>query len=228
MIQQQKSKCERCGTCCSKGGPALHLVDKQLLDHNLLMPEHLVTIRKGEPVFSLSGETPETAEAEIIKIKGKPGTWLCIFFEEHEAKCSIYPYRPLECTLLKCWDTLALEEVAGQDLLSRFDIIAPDNPAISFIRNHEKQFSLARLAQLLSAAEKPHTKLQALADLNELINRELALRKNVCRQLECSVDLELFYFGRPLFLILEQYGFKIHENNGIIHVSDNSLKCKSN
>ena len=74
-----KNKCERCGTCCLKGGPALHIEDQKLLLQNCIDRESLITIRKGEPVFSLEQKRPEWIKTELIKLKGKHGEWSCIF-----------------------------------------------------------------------------------------------------------------------------------------------------
>lgn len=210
--------CERCGTCCIKGGPALHYADKKLLLDELLKPDQLVTVRKGEPALFPAAEKPQPALSEFLKIKGKPASWTCIFFEEHEARCLFYEHRPLECSLLKCWDTSDLEKVAGCDLLNRFDIIKPDDPVLAFIKTHEKECSLTLLPQLLAQAEELRSQQQALADLQDLANRDLAVRAQACRKLNCDLDLELFFFGRPVFLILEQCGFTIYERNGLIHL----------
>ena len=40
--------CQRCGTCCQKGGPALHQVDKELVDEGHLPASCLYTLRCGE------------------------------------------------------------------------------------------------------------------------------------------------------------------------------------
>jgi hypothetical protein len=56
-----------------KGGPALHIEDKQLLLKKSLDRESLITVRRGEPVFSLEENRPEWATTEIIKLKGTNG-----------------------------------------------------------------------------------------------------------------------------------------------------------
>jgi Fe-S-cluster containining protein len=214
-----KTECDRCGTCCTKGGPALHYGDKKLLLNNRLKPEHLLTIRKGEPVISLSTENPEPAQSEIVKLKGRGSEWACLFFQKNEAKCTIYEERPLECTLLKCWETKDLEQVAGKSLMSRFDIIAPHDPIIPFIEASDEQCSLERLPRLLSALSRENTRLQAMADLTSLVNADLAIRLQAFAEFHFSLDLELFYFGRPIFKILDQFGITTHEANGTCSLS---------
>lgn len=210
-----KTECDRCGTCCINGGPALHYEDITLLQNNIVHREHLITIRKGEPVFSPGAEKPEPAESELVKIKGKGIEWVCIFFKEKEAACAIYDQRPLECTLLKCWETNDLEKVAGQKLLSRHDIIAPDEQLLPFLTKHDDICSLENLDRLLTALDFENSQQQAIIELTALVNAEMALRAQAHARFHLSLDLELFYFGRPLFKILDQFGIMTYEENGV-------------
>jgi hypothetical protein len=43
--------CRQCGTCCRKGGPAIHREDKKLLENGHIPLRYLFTIRKNEPVY---------------------------------------------------------------------------------------------------------------------------------------------------------------------------------
>lgn len=208
-----KTACERCGTCCKKGGPALHYEDKTLLQQNFLNHEQLITIRKGEPILSLAAAKPEPARSEIVKIKGRGGKWTCIFFQEKTVRCAIYEHRPLECSLLQCWDTRDLEKVANRNLLCRYDIIEPDDPILPCIKNHEQQCSLENLVPLVSALHSDNSRHQAIADLTRLVHTDLAIRAQALAEFHLSLDLELFFFGRPLFKILHQFGIKMHEEN---------------
>jgi Fe-S-cluster containining protein len=214
-----KTECDRCGTCCEKGGPALHYEDMTLLQNNWLNPEQLITIRKGEPVFSLAAEDPTPAQTELVKIKGSGSTWTCIFFQDKEASCTIYGHRPLECSLLKCWDSLDLEKVAGRNLISRHDIIATHDPVLPFIKTHEEKCSLENLDLLRSALNSEDSQQQAIIDLTTLVNTDIVIRSQAYAKFRFGLDLELFYFGRPLFKILEQFGLKTFENNGICSLS---------
>ena len=210
-----KTECERCGTCCMKGGPALHIEDKKLFLQEIIGREYLITIRKGEPVFSLEESKPEWAKTEIIKLKGNHSEWSCIFYDRKSFSCSIYQHRPLECILLKCWDTVELKAIAGKSLLSRFDIISSHEPIISYIHKHEKECSLEILAQL-SIKQNDKINKTTLAELTEMVNKDLAFRSEALKHFNLNLDLELFYFGRPLFKILSQFALIPREINGKI------------
>jgi Fe-S-cluster containining protein len=220
--RMKKTGCDRCGTCCSNGGPALHYEDNPLLQNKRLTPEHLITVRKGEPVFSLADENPGPAQSEIVKIKGRGPEWTCLFFQKKESECAIYEHRPLECSLLKCWETADLEKIAGRNLLNRYDIIAPHNPLLSFIKTHEEKCSLQNLFEMLSSVTSQSSHQQVLAELTSLVNTDLAIRSQAMTRFRFSLDLELFFFGRPLFTILNQFGLNTHERNGVCSLSQAS------
>jgi Fe-S-cluster containining protein len=213
-----KTECDRCGTCCLKGGPALHHEDMKLLRNGLIKPGHLITVRQGEPVFSLNARHSEPARSELVKIKGTGREWTCLFYMATETSCAIYRDRPLECSLLKCWDTMDLENVAGRNLISRYDILAPQDPLLPFIKTHDEICSLAHLGPLLAAVKKKKSHHQAMIDLTELVQRDLEIRTRAYGTFHFSLDLELFYFGRPLFTILSQFGIDAHEERGIVHL----------
>ena len=198
-----------------KGGPALHLEDKKLLEQKFIERESLITIRKGEPVFSLEENKTEWAGNEIVKLKGTHTEWSCIFYEQETSSCSKYQHRPLECVLLKCWDTAELEAIAGKRLLSRFDIISQNEPVMNYIQKHEKECGLEILHQLITKPQKTFDN-NILAELNELVNKDLAIRSEALMHLKFTLDLELFYFGRPVFKILSQYALIPREINGKI------------
>jgi hypothetical protein len=56
-------------------------------------------------------------------------------------------------------------------------------------------------------------------DLTRLVNTDLAIRSQAIAELHFSLDLELFFFGRPLFKILDQFGINTHEKNGFCSLS---------
>lgn len=210
-----KTECDRCGTCCKKGGPALHFKDLTLLQRNFLNPEQLITIRKGEPVYAVGADKPEPAASEIVKIKGRGGSWTCLFYKEKEALCSIYESRPLECSQLKCWDTTDLENAAGKDLLSRYDILSPQDPILQHIQTHDADCALDNLSMLLASLNRDDAKDRAAAGLTELVRADLAIRSQSCTRFNLSLDLELFLFGRPLFKILHEFGINMQLTNGV-------------
>lgn len=199
---QTITNCMRCGTCCRKGGPALHKEDERILLAGHIKRAHLITIRKGELAFSPVSGGLERAEREFIKIAGKGRSWTCFFFDEKKCSCAIYAHRPLECRLLKCWDTAELLPVIGQTTLCRADIIGKDDPILKYIGTHEKECSVGKATGLISAFLKDKKDAAFPEKLAALVQRDLEVRSQAVAEFGLSLEEELFFFGRPLFKIM--------------------------
>jgi len=201
--------CIRCGTCCKKGGPSLHLEDKEILLAGHIERESLITIRKGEMVFFPLSGRPEPVEKELIKISGKGKGWVCCFFNEKESSCTIYAHRPLECRLLRCWDTAQLLSVIGKDTLARADILSEDDPILRFIDTHEQKCSIKAAEDLISVLLEKNDDPESLAKLTAMVHQDLAIRSKAISEFGLSLEAELFLFGRPLFKVLSSRGFQL-------------------
>lgn len=207
------ASCARCGTCCMKGGPALHKEDKELLIAGNIKYEQLVTIRKGELAYSpLSGRF-DPVKKELVKIAGKGKTWACCLYDEKNSSCTIYSQRPLECRLLQCRDTSGLLKVIGRGTLTRSDIIVKDAPIMKFIAMHEMECSVQAAEDLASVLMDKNSDSRTLAKLTALIHKDLAIRSKAISEFGLSLGLELFYFGRPLFKIAGSRGINCPNND---------------
>lgn len=195
----EKPICKRCGTCCRRGGPALHHEDQDLLAREIIRPENLVTVRQGEPALNPLTSKVEPASKEFIKIAGIPGSWQCIFYDEDSSACRIHQNSPLECRLLECRDTAPLERVIGRDYLNRQDIIPAANPIINNIADHDRQCSYQEANRLVERLVLGRDNSDICNDLNKIILRDLSIRNQVVTMFDLSLGLEMFYFGRPMF-----------------------------
>jgi len=164
------SHCRRCGTCCRKGGPALHHADLPLLRNKIILREDLYTLRVGEPVHDQVKGQVVLLDAECVKVRSKepavhssttnkPG---CRFYltdlfpasqgsEWVSGRCAIHKTKPIECSALKCWDTADLAEAAATPRLPRLEILGPDNALAELVRDHETRCSVADLLRHLQA-----------------------------------------------------------------------------
>jgi Fe-S-cluster containining protein len=203
--------CQRCGTCCRQGGPALHDEDRSLLENGGLTTAELVTVREGEPAHDPLQDAVMPAAAEFIKIRGQGGSWSCTFFETEANSCRIYRQRPLECNLLFCRDTAPLEEVIGKDLLTRKHLLSEDDPVLVLIDRLEEESPYQRVNELL-AMNTPSD--EQIEQLTSLVRRDLAIRQAFLNHFPDREKEELFIFGRPLFLVLAPYGFQLVESDG--------------
>jgi len=215
-MPEVRNQCIRCGTCCMKGGPALHAEDLQLVLQNRLQLEHLVTIRQGEPALSPLGDQLEYLQAEIIKLKGQANDWACFFFDKQSSSCMMYQHRPLECTLLKCWDTGDLERIINKNLICRTDIIPGDSPVLEYIVTHEKACSLVDLGSLLASLPVASLQDEVMAELTDMVQKDMANRAHALASSDFPSSMELFAFGRPLFKILNNFGIRVRESGGTL------------
>ena len=191
-----------------QGGPALHGPDMALLRAGHLHFEDLITVRRGELALQPLGTAPEPVVNEFLKLTGRNGSWCCAFYDEGNKGCSRYEHRPMACGLLDCSDTGPLLEIAGKDLLTRFDCMAPDDPLLPLVEEYERVCPGPDLQAIRhSLAARPVSEEQ-LAELVTLVSRDLNFRGRVSSLNSLSLGRELFYFGRPIFQLLAPLGLK--------------------
>ena len=217
-MPEAQSECIRCGTCCLKGGPALHHEDRGLILQDTIQLEHLVTIRRGEPAVSPLDDKLEYLHTEIIKLKGQANDWACLFFDRQNSSCLMYQHRPIECTLLKCWDTDDLEMIINKNLLCRTDIIADNSPVLELIATHEEECSLTGLESILSSLSEKSLQNEVMAELTDMVRKDMAIRAHALSTPDFPDEIELFVFGRPLFKILHNFGIVVQELGGILYL----------
>jgi len=211
--------CRRCGLCCRQGGPALHGPDLALLRAGLLLPDDLITIRRGELAIELLAATPEPVAREFLKLAGQSGGWCCKFFDEAASGCRRYSHRPMACGLLDCTDTGPLLAIAGQDLLTRFDCLEADDPLMALMREHEQDCPCPDLNAVRRDLRHSATAPERLAALEAAVARDLQFRQQAVRRLRLSLARELFAFGRPLFQLLRPLGVQAQNGPAGIRLS---------
>jgi len=206
-------ECQRCGTCCQKGGPALHRADKPLVDEGILPASCLYTLRCGELARDpISGGLVELP-TELIKLKGRNESWTCTFFETGDAQCRIYAHRPLECRSLKCWNTTEFEKIYHSERLSRRDLLENISGLWDLVIDHEARCAYATIKKLV--AQLTHTNRDAAVQmLVEAVRFDTEIRKLVVEKGALDAAMTDFLFGRPLMQTLTMFGLKIEKQNG--------------
>lgn len=204
-----QNSCNRCGNCCRQGGPALHKKDLNLVREGKIPIGNLITIRKGELTENPVAGGIQPAGVELVKIVGTGRQWDCCYYDEKKG-CTIYDNRPQACVLLKCWDTKDILSIVEKETLSRFDILAPDDPLIPVIREHERICPVPDFIYIRDNCHRLPDQLEK--ELERLVRDDLRFRTRVIRDLNLTLSDELFYFGRPLFQLLQPLGATISES----------------
>ena len=202
--------CMRCGTCCEKGGPSFHREDRLLIENGGIPSKYLYTIRRGEHAYDNVKGCLAPVVSDIIKIKGREGSWTCIFFDADSKACSIYDDRPLECRALKCWDTGQLEQIYDHNRLSRKDVLSQVKGLWELIEDHQARCDYADIKILIADIGGPHQE-RARKKLVEIIQYDAEIRKLVVENGGLKPEMLDFIFGRPLTETLPGYGIKIRQ-----------------
>lgn len=204
------TQCQRCGTCCRKGGPTLHLEDQELVESGKIPLKQLFTIRQGEPAFDNVAGTIAPAVTDIIKLKGKSeGSDICCFYDDGSKGCSIYDDRPAECRALMCWDTREIQELYNCRRLTRRHLIAKVKGLWELVQDHQERCEYGYVAELAADLKRKSPQAQSQKKLLELIRYDESLRQITCEQAKLDREMLPFLFGRPLSFTIQMFQLKL-------------------
>lgn len=208
----KKQACSRCGTCCLRGGPALHGQDVALVRDGVLPLANLVTVRSGEPVFDQGQNRFVPLREEIVKIRGKK-TWSCTYLAEDLRSCTIYAKRPAECRAMKCWDTREIEAMYEQGRLTRMDLMDGDAALVDFVMRHERRCSWVRMGRLVKML-RTEDREKAEHSILETLEFDGRAREALVAEHGRPEEEEWFHLGRPLAMLLGAFGLRLREEAG--------------
>jgi Fe-S-cluster containining protein len=208
---QSFSECQRCGTCCKKGGPALHDEDKPIIDQGGIPLASFYTIRKGELARNNVTGGLICLPIEIIKIKSRPNDSACMYFDDADASCEIYDKRPFECRAMECWNSDKIAALYDQNRITRALVLEKAEWLIDLVTTHESECDLDRIQGLVNEREAGDA--GATSALTEIINYDFHLRNVVTEKGNIAPDMLDFFFGRPLNeIISRQFKIKIRKS----------------
>ncbi len=204
---EKSRECARCGTCCRKEGPAFHRRDKGLIESGAIPLKNIFTIRKGELARdNVRGELIPVS-SDILKIKGREGSWTCMFFVEEGSACAIYESRPLECRVLKCWDTREFRDIYDADRLTRKDLLADIEGTWEIIEDHEARCSHVEIRRLADAVRAGNEE-QAEA-LRHILRYDFHIRDLMTSKAKMDPGIMDFLLGRPLAETIHTLGIEL-------------------
>lgn len=211
-------ECKRCGTCCREGGPALHREDLALVQSGKIPLKDLYTIRRGELARDNVKGALQPVSSELVKIKGTGRSWTCHYYHAESKGCTLYADRPLECRVLNCRDTAAIEAIYDQHRLTRKDLLDAVPHLWDLVAEHKRKCDYRVLAELAGRLKEGPD--QAAADrLSEMIGYDLHLRALITEKGRPDPTLLDFLFGRPLVDTLPGFGLQAHQKGDKLVVS---------
>ncbi len=200
---QKTTECRRCGTCCKDGGPALHGEDRTLIESGRIPLKCLYTIRSGERIRDNVKGGLFQATGDIIKIKGGRDFRACRFWDATQGnRCTIYGQRPLECRVLKCWDTTALEDIYGTNRLTRSDLLSQMEGLYELVADHERQCAYGDVHKYIQDLEEGHRTAEAIRHVLAMIRYDQQLRGVMSAKANLDPEMMDFLLGRPMTQIL--------------------------
>ncbi len=209
--------CARCGTCCKKGGPSFHHADRHLIEQGRIPARFLFTIRKHEMVYDNVREMLLPAPSDIIKIRGQGKQPVCRFFALSENGCTIYPDRPLECRVLRCWDTREIETVYGKDRLTRQDILGSVQGLWDLVADHQNRCGYEEIEQLVHGLNNGGGG-EARRRLQDIIHYDRHLRMVLVEKERIKAEMADFLFGRPIAETIHAWGVRIEQDGDRLRI----------
>jgi len=201
-IEIKKDSCSRCGTCCKKNSPSLHLKDLEIIKKGRIERSQLITYRKGELVYDNVADTFIILEQDLVKLSEK-ADGSCYFYRNKEKLCGIYDSRPEECKIQLCTDPEPFKKIYKKDRITRRDIFPNNSAFYELIEYHEKECPLDNLKNFVPNSEKKLSK-DNKNQLKECIRFEYHYRYTLFQRTGLQVAEMNFLLGRPLELILKQ------------------------
>lgn len=205
--------CIKCGTCCRKGSPSLYRDDLPLFRRGTLTRQDLVALRPGETVYSNEDDRFIHLPVEQVKIREKPGSRECLFFQPEGHGCGIYDNRPLQCRVLECWNPGGYKVLKKNKLLSRKDLLDPTDPLLPVVKTHEERCNVLRLQELLMKTAE-----QTIPEDDEGLMGIILYDRHVRAYLSEKFDLNRqhldFLLGRPVAEVIPGLGFQIQFEPG--------------
>ncbi len=202
-------ECRRCGECCRKGSPTLHLEDAELLKNGILTYQDIYTIRKGELVYNNIEDKIITLGDELIKIKEKKDSRICIFLKENANECTIYDQRPLQCKEHECWNPEKLINAFLGEKLARKHLVQGNRMLIDIVEMHNDKCSYPVLNHLL---ERIQSGEDLVTDVFDVLQFDSSIRQYLQEKIGVPHEYLPLLLGRPLVETIESFGYKVERD----------------
>jgi Fe-S-cluster containining protein len=214
--------CLRCGECCRRGSPSLHIEDMELFSRRILSTDQIYTLRRGEPVlYNIEGRIDVLSE-ELVKIKEDSESHHCFFYREEGKSCLIYQNRPIQCRVQECWNPETLRQLWSRQKLSRRHLLSHDSELLELLQVHDQRCA----PKQMDSAFKQLSETGDAGVLDQVLNflrQDFIVRKFFVKKLGRNEDELDFLLGRPATVIVKSYGMKVErDNEGVYHLLEDT------
>jgi Fe-S-cluster containining protein len=206
MRLNKKKNCIRCGKCCSESSPSLLKEDIALFISGALSPENTYTIRDSERISMKDDGSIYESFVELIKIRDKDGTSICVFYKDNEG-CSIYENRPAQCKAYKCWEPHNLLKGLEEGALKRRDIFGSVDLIMEAIGRHEEKCSYKKLSEAFDKLAEGDEK--AADDIIDMLQYDTYIRPFMQEKFNISANTMNLIFGKPMTETIREFGFEV-------------------
>ncbi len=206
MHLQKRTGCVRCGKCCTGSSPSLLKEDMALFNTGVLSCGNVVTVREGERVRSHSNGRIYESFMELIKIRCREGSSVCVFYNNDEG-CAIYDNRPSQCRQYECWRPVDLYEGLEKNALGRKEVFNGVSALMEVIRSHDEKCSYKRLNGAFERAAAGDE--NAVEDIIDMLQYDTCLRPFVQEKFNVPGDALDLLLGRPLADAVNEFGFRV-------------------
>jgi len=182
----------------------LHKEDIHLIKSGKISCKSLVTIREGEPAFDNVKNQVVSSVSDIIKIRSKNNSRSCIFLDNNKEACKIYDIRPIECKVLQCWDTTAIERLYDRNRLTRKDLLFETKEIWELIIDHQQRCGYDRVRQL--SDNRNDRDKSRIEEIRFLVRYDAHLRSLLSEKGGMAPDIMDFLFGQPLSVTIRRLG----------------------
>ncbi|EPR35318.1 hypothetical protein dsmv_3132 [Desulfococcus multivorans DSM 2059] len=179
------------------------------MDEGIIPLNHLYTIRRGEPAYDNIAGAVFPVSDDLIKIKGAGDTWACLYYDDVLKGCRIYGDRPVECRILKCWDTTAIEAMYRSDRLTRKDLIGGVPGLWDLVLDHQARCGYEEIGSLVAGIRQGEA--ASLERLRTMVRYDGSLRQLVVEKGLTGTRMTDFLFGRPMVDTLKPMGVNVRD-----------------
>jgi Fe-S-cluster containining protein len=177
----------------------------EILSRGVISQERLITLRKGEPIYSPYEEKPVYLDEERIKIREKPGTQECVFLDPDTSRCGIYADRPAQCRAQTCWDPGPAREVAAEAGLTRRDLFREAEMLIELMEEHDSRCSFDKLEGVFDRLHQGGG--ESIDEVIDTLAFEDHFRHFVAERLNLPPGALELFFGRSFSAMVRLFGF---------------------